>query len=135
MLNIPQDIPRNKPCCGVACVSMLTDKTFEETFEDFRSVFRRRSHWRGSTTHDQRLLILFRYRIGYKEYSVDLFPLYKWIRDHSKENRVYMVTTTGHVQIVLNGMVYDQRHQGGIHYLEYSRRRKKIRSVVEIKGQ
>ncbi len=134
MPNISQDIPRNKPCCGVACVSMLTEKTFEETFEDFRSIFGRRSHWKGSTRHDQRLLVLFRYGIGYKEYPADDLPLYKWIRDHSEENQVYMVTTTGHVQIVLNGLVYDQRHQEGIHYLEYGKRRKKIRNVVEIRG-
>jgi hypothetical protein len=132
MMTLPPD---NKvgPNCGVTCVAIAAGVTFEKAWRTLRPLRRGgRGRWNGATSHSERKKALDVLGVKYKQlkdsdtYHCTLRGLYdKYLRT----GKLYMVRTTGHVQMVRNGLILDQ---SGLHNMEGWRARKRVRDVLLI---
>ena len=57
-------------------------------------------------------------------------PLYRWADQHTARDTVYLIVTSGHAQIVCNGMVADQ--SGVKPIADFWGKRKIVRNVLRI---
>jgi len=110
----PED-QRRGPNCGVTALAVSTGISFNKAWQTFKAVNPRKygKRWKGGTYTADQLKALDRLEVSYKTVKTGkvLGPkltLAKFVREHTKRDTLYMVTTTGHVQTVLNGEVIDQ---------------------------
>lgn len=97
--------------CGVLAIAASTGQSFERVYSLCAS-YSRQKRFKGGTTLGQRLKVLNHLGIKYdrilvgrsafttKETSLPRMTLKKFASWYAKPNTTYMVTTTGHVQLI-----------------------------------
>lgn len=126
-LKMPLDLVRDQPNCGVVAVAIAADVPYTVALAAFS---RTHGNWKGRTFRRERREVLEFFGITLIEVPVEPMTLHKWIRYHAWPNDHYMVTTTGHCQMVHNNHVADQY---GIRHIDnYKLRSKRVKHVWRI---
>lgn len=134
--------------CGVTAVAVLANVNFDVAFNTLkamiyhrydkfdskygvRGITRRPNAWVGKTSTDLCLDSLRDFGINMKEVTPPRkMTLKTWVLNYSRKNIVYMVTTTGHIQLVYNMYVLDQCSQNGGQFItEFSWRNRRIQMI------
>ncbi len=131
---LPRDAFRGGHC-GVQAVAVAAGKTLAETFDLFRQHgghrIRRKRRWSGGTIYHERQRVMDALNIQFDclpQSHTEGVTLQRFMRDVANPNHVYMVTTTGHVQLVRGSQVLDQR---GVQEIgDFWGRRKRISQPV-----
>ncbi len=111
------DGARKGPNCGVTAVAIAAQKPFDEVFRYFKAG--RKGNYRGRTTDAQRYKVMQALGVKWTACNMTVFgrvTLRNWAR-YAKKDTLYMVRTTGHVQMFYNNIVTDQL--GPIHISEH----------------
>jgi len=122
------------PNCGVTAVAIAAQKTMAQTWSAFTKKFNKKRQWKGGTYYGERVQILKEFGVKFIEFTVERQTLTKFCKEIANgwgKDKIFMVTTTGHVQMVRNNTVIDQ---GGPKQIEnyYGRRKFIITEVIEI---
>jgi hypothetical protein len=132
----PPSLPADNvvgPNCGVTCVAIAAGVSFKEAWATLRPIRRGgRGRWNGATNHSERKKALDKLGVKYRQLrDSDTYhcTLKNFADRFAETGKLYMVRTTGHVQMVKNGLVIDQR---GLHNMEGWRARKRVRDVLII---
>ena len=131
-MKYPTDAQGDQPNCGVTAVATIAGKTVAEVFTYMKEKYGKRGHWKGRTQQKQVIDTL-------RDYGFTLDQ--RFIREGKKRgpqlqkqafalNTIYLVWTTGHVQVVFDDKVYDQSGEFPMH--EYWGRRKFIVRIMEV---
>jgi len=140
---LPKDAFRGGHC-GVQAVAVVAGISLNDAFVQFKKhckFIAKRKRWSGGTHYEDRLVVLDKLNVKYDKliqkdklgmlYSTcDGMTLQRFIKDVANPNHVYMVTTTGHVQLVYGNNVLDQRGVADIN--DYWGKRKKISHTVLV---
>lgn len=138
-LKLPPDASGSKPNCGLVAIAVVAGCTLTEATEAYQkaceSFFGRRmqGNWRGRTFDSIRNAALLEsfgislYRVPVK--GMTLTKLVEHINVGGGDT-TYIVTTTGHAQVVKGEYVIDQC--GPSHISEYWGRRKRVRDIVGV---
>jgi len=125
MLNLDRSDTLHKlPCCGITAISVFTGARFDEVWNFVKS--RKRGNWKGSTYHSDQKAALKRFNRG-RTVAVKVTSrktLERFAREDARPGVAYMIRTTGHQQVLKDGIVADQR--GSTHVSEYWGRRKRV---------
>lgn len=135
-MSLPPDV-RMGPNCGVTAVAIVAGVSFETAWSVIKSIGRYRGNWKGKTTFIEREKALQALGVAYQHVGGFGSPRFRptlqsWVRDHARPGVRYMVQTTGHIQVVCNGMVADQH--GVQPVSKHWGRRKRVRDVIEIRS-
>lgn len=131
---MPADTPTGMPCCGVASVAMLANVDFNTAWNTLRQIKKNPGNWKGSSRLHERQLALRKLGVMYTPYlSNGKTTILSWIKRNAEEGVMYEVQTTGHAQVVYNGLIYDQDNPEGVRPANFRKRRKKVRSVTEVR--
>ena len=128
---LPTDARRG-PNCGVTALAVSTGVSFNKAWQTFQAVNPRvyGRRWKGGTyTHDQ-AKALERLKVAFHNLPCERVSLKKFVEYYTKPDTVYMVTTTRHVQTILNGEVIDQKGKKKIN--EYWGRKKFVKEAKVI---
>ena len=118
-LDLPDGAKRGGNC-GVTAVAIAAGISFDLAWDLFKKNcprIRRNPKWRGSTFSSERTYVMKKLGIKYeiflnkkmRDEKTNRMPtLRKFVEWHTKPNTLYVVTTTHHVQLVMNGWVVDQ---------------------------
>ena len=138
-------------CCGVFAVAYVAGKPIDEVFELFKKRYRKTSRWQGRTTSVIRHEMLnhlgvrcksmepgmvktikIPYPDGIKEAyaGTSSMTLAKWVDLNTAKGKTYIVDTTGHVQVVHDGIVHDQHGSKPVDV--FWGRRKRVREATQI---
>jgi hypothetical protein len=129
-LSHPDGMKRGVSNCGVVALAVATGLPYQEVHSWFAA--RKRGNWKGSTRAKDRARFLEEKRIEFEaigdepEHQGTLQSFAAWARYHAP-GRTFIVTTTGHVQVVRDGQVLDQNYVGPAP--GYPLRRKRIRNL------
>ena len=108
-LNLPQGMPTGRGNCGVVGIAVFCGVAYQPVEDFIRKHSRKPSNWKGSTRKPERDAALREFN---KHRSVTFksegMTLATFVRKHAKPDHVYLVRTSGHIQVVLNGTVIDQ---------------------------
>ena len=125
---------RKGPNCSVTAVAIASGASFTRTWNLFKAVNPRRygKRWRGGTCWSDYKKVFDRLGVTYESGmpTGSSAPLYRWADQHTAKDTVYLIVTSGHAQIVCNGMVADQ--SGVKPITEFWGRRKIVRNVLRI---
>tara|TARA_A100001201_G_C4069877_1_gene195437 strand:- start:151 stop:678 length:528 start_codon:yes stop_codon:yes gene_type:complete len=132
--------------CGVQAVAVVAGISLNDAFIQFKKhckFIAKRKRWSGGTHYEDRLVVLDKLNVKYDKLvrkqktgnnKVDKIgygmTLQRFIKDVANPNHVYMVTTTGHVQLVYGNNVLDQG--GVVDINDYWGKRKKISHTVLV---
>lgn len=119
--------------CGVTAVAAVAGVHFDEAFELIRKSRGAGDRWKGSSNNFDRKKALDALGVKYTQQPRTRGPkqtLRKWIEWNAKPDATYIVTTTGHVQVVKGSTVLDQ--QGPSDISEYWGKSKWVKSVLLI---
>ena len=117
----------------MTALAVSTGVSFAKAWQTFQAVNPRTygSRWKGGTyTHDQ-TKALERLKVAFDNMQLPRMNLRKFVEEYTRPDTVYMVTTSTHVQTVLNGQVIDQAGKKPIG--EFWGRKKFVRKVRIIK--
>lgn len=105
----PED-QRRGPNCGVTALAVTTGVSFNKAWQTFKAVNPRKynARWKGGTYSSDQQKALEKLGVDFDTLELPKMTLANFVREHTKRDTLYMVTTTGHVQTVLNGEVIDQ---------------------------
>ena len=124
---------RNGPNCGVTAVAIASGASFTRTWNLFRTLGERSynaKQWRGRTHHSDQRRVLNKLGIEWSQ-EWDFKPgTLSHVVNQLDQDEVYLIVTTGHVQVVCNGTVIDQR--GPVPIADYWGKRKVVRHVLRI---
>jgi len=115
--------------CGVQAVAVVAGISLTKAFRVFQEhcALARQGNWKGGTRYGDRVKVLDKLGVKYDKLDpahTNGLTLQRFIKDVANPNHVYMVTTTGHVQLVRGGQVLDQ---GGVKEIaEFHGKRKRI---------
>lgn len=115
--------------CGVQAVAVVAGISLTKAFRVFQEhcAIARQGNWKGGTRYGDRVKVLDQLGVKYDKLDpahTKGLTLQRFIKDVANPNHVYMVTTTGHVQLVRGGQVLDQ---GGVKEIaEFRGKRKRI---------
>jgi len=122
------DDQRPGPNCGVTATAICAGSSFARAWNIWKQIdsHYRAKQWRGrtSTAHQQKALEKLGLDATLLEFSGNLESFCKKAAQHGK---VYMVTTSGHVQTIMNGEAIDQEGKKPI--AEFWGRRKRVKKV------
>lgn len=125
------------PCCGVLACAIATQTKFADAWWWFRKTYNKTARWKGTTYTAWYDKFLDRHNVNYKKLNPGKFgeiwfkrPLTYFARAKAKPDTAYLITTTGHAQVLYNDMVVDQR--GAVPINEYWGKLKKVDSAIEI---
>ena len=121
--------------CGVQAVAVAAGKTLAQTFNLFRQHggvrIKRKRRWDGGTIYHERKKVMNAIGVEFATLpngNTEGMTLQRFMRDVANPNHVYMVTTTGHVQLVRGSQVLDQH---GVQEIgDFWGRRKRISQPV-----
>lgn len=140
-LKLPND-NCSGPNCGVTAIAVAAGISFDRVwamFQKYSKDNRDNKRWRGSTYDYERRQIMDVLKIKYKTLTFkEIYgqtgkghpTLQKFIEYATRKDEIYVITTTGHVQVVQNGWVIDQGGPKPI--AEYRARRAAVRNVEVI---
>jgi hypothetical protein len=131
-LKIPEGMPTGLGNCGIVGIAIFCGVPYQPVEDFIRKHSRKPSNWKGGTRKPERDAALREFN---KSRSVTFksegMTLATFVRKHARQNHVYLVRTTGHIQVVLNGMVIDQagprpisEHWGRNKHMSYATVRK-----------
>ena len=137
---LPKDAFRGNHC-GVQAVAVVAGISLDDAFAQFKRNCKRvasKKRWAGGTKHEERVAILQQLNVKYEKliqkgssYIIGHgMTLQRFIKDVANPNHVYMVTTTGHVQLIHGNNVLDQG--GVVDIQDYWGKRKKISNTVLV---
>ena len=134
---LPSDA-RMGPNCGLTAMAIAAGCTLAESRAAYlKHDSKRGNNWKGGTTVTNRALalhdlgVVFERITGLDGYSfLPRISLKKFCERHAAPGKRYIVTTTGHVQIVRGNVVTDQG--GKININDYWGKRKIIKNILEI---
>lgn len=144
---LPKDAFRGGHC-GVQAVAVVAGISLNDAFVQFKKhckFIAKRKRWSGGTHYEDRLVVLDKLNVKYDKLLQKVgnkpewhnsckigygMTLQRFIKDVANPNHVYMVTTTGHVQLVYGNNVLDQR--GVVDINDYWGKRKKISHTVLV---
>lgn len=110
-MSLPEDNRKNGNC-GITALAIVLGVSFDEVWNAYQEFHPRKGNWKGTTHHYPRLKVLKKYGVkfndGERKKNKRNMSLKSWVHWHQRPNTTYMITTTGHVQVVRNGMVMDQ---------------------------
>ena len=119
---------RPGPNCGVTATAICAGTSFARAWNIWKQIdsHYRAKQWRGrtSTAHQQKALEKLGLDATKLEFKGNLESFCKKAAEHG---RVYMVTTSGHVQTIMNGQAIDQEGKKPI--AEFWGRRKRVKKV------
>ena len=119
---------RPGPNCGVTATAICAGTSFSRAWNIWKQIdsHYRAKQWRGrtSTAHQQKALEKLGLDATKLEFRGNLESFCKKAAEHGK---VYMVTTSGHVQTIMNGQAIDQEGKKPI--AEFWGRRKRVKKV------
>jgi len=119
------------PNCGVTAVAIAAGVSMSKAWDLFTANYNKSPKWRGGTRHRERLAVLDQLNVTYREFEPKRMTLTAFAASTNGDNKTYMVTTTGHVQMVRNGQILDQR--GAVPVNQHWGRRKFIsKPALEI---
>jgi hypothetical protein len=107
--------------CGVTATAIAAGISFDQAWDLFKKHcprIKNSKNWEGGTWCGEREIVMHKLGLKYEMISqrklrdsktVRMPTLKKFVEWHTKKGIVYIVTTTGHVQIVKDGWVIDQR--------------------------
>lgn len=130
---IPEGVDINLPNCGIVVVAIAARRTYQEVFEYMAN--HHRSNWKGRTTFQERLRALEHFGVKILENKIShgrpTVSLGRWSDNYAQRNVRYIVQTTGHVQLCLNGWAIDQ---SGFFMIDHKtwRGRKRVRSFLML---
>jgi len=129
---LPED-SRRGPNCGVTALAVSAGVSFQKAWQTFQAVNPRTygSRWKGGTYTRDQARALERLKVAYDNMQLPRMNLKNFVDTYAAPDTVYMVTTTTHVQTVLNGQVIDQSGKKPID--EFWGRKKFVRKVRIIK--
>lgn len=110
---LPRDAFRGSHC-GVQAVAVAAGISLTKAFRVFRKhcAIARQGNWKGGTRYGDRIKVLDKLGVKYDKLDpahTNGMTLQRFMRDVANPNHVYMVTTTGHVQLVRGSQVLDQK--------------------------
>lgn len=133
----PEGVGAHQPVCGVLAVAIAADRPFLEVFGLFAE--KRSGNWKGRTTPQERVRVLTLLGVNYQTHQAGLSKLLPrqmtlacWVREFARPGVTYIVTTSGHVQIVKDGEVLDQTNPFAVPVGRHWGHRKMVRMVLEI---
>lgn len=126
-LRLPLDLVRDQPNCGVVAVAVAADVPYAVALAAFS---RTHGNWKGRTMRRERREALEFFNVTFVEVTTEPMTLHRWIQYHAWPSDHYMVTTTGHIQMVHNNLVADQ--YGLCHIDHHKLRRKRVKHVWRI---
>jgi len=106
---LPED-SRRGPNCGVTALAVSAGVSFQKAWQTFQAVNPRTygRRWKGGTYTTDQARALERLKVAYDNMQLPRMNLKNFVDTYAAPDTVYMVTTTTHVQTVLNGEVIDQ---------------------------
>ena len=128
------------PNCGVTAIAVASGISFDRVFKMFQTSKENinNKRWRGGTYDYERRQIMDVLKIKYKTLTFKEIlaqtgkgrpTLQKFIDLATRKDELYIITTTGHVQVVQNGWVIDQ---GGPKPISEYRARRALVCNVEV---
>ncbi len=125
------------PNCGLTAMAIAAGCTLAESRAAYLKHESKKGNWKGGTRKLPRALALrdlgvqYEAIIGLNGYSfLPRVSLKKFCENHTVPCKRYIVTTTGHVQIVRGDEVIDQ--QGKVNINDYWGKGKIIKDILEI---
>lgn len=118
------------PNCGLVAIAYVTGKQLSEVSQYYKTTYEKRGNWKGGTNAYNRRAILTHYGVDFAKIDFPKLSLKWWVHNESEPNKQYMVKTSGHVQVIENGMVLDQR--GCKPISEYWGKMKRVQEVLQI---
>ena len=137
-LALPADAIPGEGNCGVTALAVASGKSLSDAREACR--FARKvltgcepgGRWRGGTTLAEREVAADLLGIKWNEVNPPRsMTLKTWVRNHSKRDRLYIVTLCGHVVTVYNGQFRDQNRRAPLWFTCRTWRRI-VRCVHEV---
>ena len=129
---LPED-NRKGPNCGVTAIAVSSGVSFAKAWQTFQAVnpYRYGSRWKGGVTQSDIEAALTRLKIAAEKLPRQKMNLKRFVKEHTRPNTVYLVTTGRHAQTVLNGEVIDQSGKKPID--DFWGRRKFVDRAIIIK--
>jgi hypothetical protein len=137
-MSLPAD-NRRGPNCGVTAIAIVAEISFAEAWEALAKARPLAGHrkptggWKGRTTAASRRVALELLGVSCLEVPLPwrgCMTLATFVKRCAKPGRRYLVTTSGHAQVVQNGHVADQT---GSHPIAlYWGRNKRVTHLVEV---
>lgn len=122
---------KRKPICGVLSVAMIAGVPFNKATEVIKkNLMPWQKRHGGRTYHEQRLKSLKTLGVPFREVPTPKMNLGRFVREHAKPNKTYMVETGSHVVTVRNALVADQTEIKPID--QHGCRRYFVMNVTEI---
>ena len=128
-VDLPEDHPASGPHCGVTAVAVLAKISFTQAWAEICKLARYPVNWKGSTPDPERLLILASHGVRLTAVPCKRMALGRWTARYCQRDTTYLVVTTGHIQIVRNGMATDQT---GVRLVAGSQAARKLVKTVRI---
>jgi hypothetical protein len=132
-LQLPSDARRG-PNCGVTAIAAATGESFQRVWA-LCAARSSRKRFKGGTIHNQRVEVLEHLQADFQPMQMPRMTLDKFCNWYADDDTTYMVTTTGHVQLVriINSEPYVLDQTGCKPLSEYWGRRKYIsRDVLKM---
>lgn len=101
--------PSREPNCGVTAVAVIAGLPFARVFEDMRVWNGRARNWKGRTFTFELRRALTNYGIMLQEKLLWERKCLKYTLDDLQPNTTYLVSVTGHIVTVRDGMFIDQK--------------------------
>ncbi len=135
-IKLPADAQGHLPNCGLTAMAVAANITLKEATEAYQKACVElrgkpmQGNWKGRTYDSIRLVAMIKH-LGLKltKCPVKGMTLKKLTRYLQKDVK-YIVTTTGHVQVVENGIVVDQSGVCAIN--DYWGKGKKVKDVLIV---
>tara|TARA_S200002703_G_C3760930_1_gene234197 strand:- start:333 stop:893 length:561 start_codon:yes stop_codon:yes gene_type:complete len=132
----------NGPCCGVLACAIATQTKFKDAWAWFKGKHRycASNRWKGCTWNHWYKDYLdhagvkydYLYDVKLRQKGWHKKTLINFYRTVAKEDTCYLISTTGHAQVLYNGKVVDQR--GVMPITQYWGKLKKIDNIYVIHG-
>ena len=124
---------RKGPNCGVTAVAIASGVSFGRAWNVFKSMgiaYYQKRNWKGGTFTHHQAKALDKLGIDHEKVAFNRCNLRTLVLTLER-GRLYMVTTGGHVQLVMDNHVIDQR--GAKHIDDYWGKKKFVENIREIK--
>lgn len=132
IIALPQDMPEKiGGFCGVLAVAVCANVPFAKAWEALRIIKRKDGRWKGSTRNEERVQALTMLGASFRDSGpVRPMALTTWVFRCAKPNVTYLVRTRGHVQVIRNRIVLDQK--GSVPIRLYWGRNKRVTQFLEM---
>jgi hypothetical protein len=127
------DDQQSGPNCGVTALAVSAGVSFRKAWQTFQAVnpYRYGKRWKGGVLQSDIEAALARLKVAAEKLPRKKMNLKRFVKEHTRPNTLYLVTTGRHAQTVLNGEVIDQSGKKPID--DFWGRRKFVDRAIMIK--